>query len=436
MQPKYHLCAPYGWLNDPNGLIVFQGHYHLFYQHFPYAPSWGTMHWGHAISDDLVHFTHLPIALYPSKAYDRNGCFSGSALVRDEELYLYYTGIRYTKEDPENIHIKVSEQDYLASQVLCRSKDGRHFDNLQDKQVVIPVINDLSQGHPTHTRDPKVWLDKSGQVFLAVGSKIPSTKGYAGAMLFYQSQDGVHFERAGIFSDPEIGDMWECPDLVNIEGQRYAMVSAENIDQVPGPNCNALIFPVAGEGLALRRTGAWQYLDEGLDFYAPQTFQDMEGNLVMIGWLRMRQAPDGEDWCGMFSYPRLLQQKEGHIYTPVHPHVEALFDKPASQLDFTQPFRLVVELKEGDLMHLGGLKIQVQHDRLQVDRQQVSIQALKVKNQTVSSSLQGRYHLDIYYDQHVFEIYVNGGKRVLSQIVYNLKADSTIPRPYALWVES
>lgn len=87
-------------------------------------------------------------------------------------------------------------------------------------------------------------------------------------------------------------------------------------------------------------------------------------------------------------------------------------------------------------MHLGGLKIQVQHDRLQVDRQQVSIQALKVKNQTVSSSLQGRYHLDIYYDQHVFEIYVNGGRRVLSQIVYNLKADYTIPRPYALWVES
>ena len=91
MRPQLHFTAPYHWINDPNGLIYFQGHYHIFYQHFPYANKWGTMHWGHAITKDFIHYKHLPIALYPSKDFDRNGCFSGSAVEIDDKLYLYYT---------------------------------------------------------------------------------------------------------------------------------------------------------------------------------------------------------------------------------------------------------------------------------------------------------------------------------------------------------
>ena len=94
MKPKLHFTPPQNWMNDPNGLIYFQGKYHLFYQHFPYTCQWGTMHWGHAVSNDLVHFEHLPIALYPSKYADRNGCFSGSAIAYHNQLYLYYTSIR------------------------------------------------------------------------------------------------------------------------------------------------------------------------------------------------------------------------------------------------------------------------------------------------------------------------------------------------------
>ena len=96
MENILHLKAPGDWINDPNGFIYYKGKYHLFYQYFPCAPVWGTMHWGHAVSDDLVHWKHLGIALFPTKSYDRNGVFSGSALEIDGRMNLYtrLSGIR------------------------------------------------------------------------------------------------------------------------------------------------------------------------------------------------------------------------------------------------------------------------------------------------------------------------------------------------------
>ena len=85
-RPTFHLSAPIGWINDPNGFIYYNGEYHLFYQYFPYDCKWGTMHWGHATSKDLIMWKHYPIALYPTKEYDQNGCFSGTAIIKDEEI--------------------------------------------------------------------------------------------------------------------------------------------------------------------------------------------------------------------------------------------------------------------------------------------------------------------------------------------------------------
>ena len=107
MENILHLKAPGDWINDPNGFIYYKGKYHLFYQYFPCAPVWGTMHWGHAVSDDLVHWKHLGIALFPTKSYDRNGVFSGSALEIDGRMNLYYTAVRYQKENPENTNVIV-----------------------------------------------------------------------------------------------------------------------------------------------------------------------------------------------------------------------------------------------------------------------------------------------------------------------------------------
>lgn len=128
IQDSIHLKAPGNWINDPNGFIYYNGEYHLFYQHFPYAPRWGTMHWGHAVSPDLIHWEHLGVALLPTKDYDRNGVFSGSALEIDGRLHLYYTAVKYEQPLREDIHLPDGHR-FEASQAMVISPDGRHFDN-------------------------------------------------------------------------------------------------------------------------------------------------------------------------------------------------------------------------------------------------------------------------------------------------------------------
>ena len=150
---KLHLKAPDNWVNDPNGFIYYKGQYHMFYQYFPYGPRWGTMHWGHAVSDDLVNWEHKGIALFPTKREDQNGCFSGSAVEKDGKMYIVYTGIRYEGSNPEDIHVH-QEHRFEATQMMMVSQDGQSFDNWADKSVIIPPVTDNRIGHRMHTRDP------------------------------------------------------------------------------------------------------------------------------------------------------------------------------------------------------------------------------------------------------------------------------------------
>ena len=93
-KPGFHLAARVGWMNDPNGFSFYQGKYHLFYQYHPFNSHWGPMHWGHAVSDDLLHWEYLPAALAPDTVYDEAGCFSGSAVeLADGRQLLMYTGV-------------------------------------------------------------------------------------------------------------------------------------------------------------------------------------------------------------------------------------------------------------------------------------------------------------------------------------------------------
>ena len=96
-RPAFHLSTRVGWTNDPNGFSYYQGKYHMFYQYHPYATYWGPMHWGHAVSKDLLHWEYLPAALAPDAPYDRDGCFSGSAVeLEDGRQLLMYTGVLNT----------------------------------------------------------------------------------------------------------------------------------------------------------------------------------------------------------------------------------------------------------------------------------------------------------------------------------------------------
>lgn len=427
MRPKLHFTAPYHWINDPNGLIYYKGNYHIFYQHFPYDNRWGTMHWGHAITTDFINYQHLPIANYPSKDYDRNGCFSGTAIEIDNKLYLYYTAIKYAKENPNNVHNQYSDDDLRASQALLISEDGITFDNITNKHQIIPVIQEAYIGDYRHTRDPKVWKKADGKYAMVVGSKVPTKDNYCGKALFYESEDGINFTYKNSYQDPTIGNMWECPDIFKLNNQYFMIFSPENTDLPPKPVSNARYMPIDfnEDTLTINSHGNWPYLDYGLDFYAPQTFLSKDNERLLLGWLRMREPIDNQ-WIGMFTMPRILTEKDGKLYQELYPTIKNTFTKEINNISFIKPFKLEANLNSNSKLNLGGFKLWIEDDCLVINREEVSIIVDKVCNEVKSEKLDNEYRIELYYDYHVFEVFINGGKYVMSQVVYDLNDDYSL----------
>lgn len=420
MVQKLHLKAPENWINDPNGFIYYKGEYHLFYQHFPYEPRWGTMHWGHAVSRDLVNWEHKGIALYPTKYEDQNGCFSGSAVEHEGRMYLYYTGVHYNQVNPENIHRCLNEQ-FESSQMMLVSEDGIHFDNLNGKKVVIPPISDRKIGDRTHTRDPKVWRGKDAW-YMVLGS---STEDQRGELLFYRSKNLEDWELVNQVSrESGFGWMWECPDYFETEGGQVLVFSPMGFLK-DGQNkedqtlCTLVEFEE--ETCKMEMSDIYQYLDYGLDLYAPQSTLDEKGRRVLIAWLRMPEAVEGK-WSGMFCLPRVVEVRDEHIYFQVHPNVEKMYTREiASPAEADEAgYRIRLELKDGESIRIGGYQIYREGNRIGTDRSAVFPAVKGFGTKFTTPELKDGCHLDIYVSPNIIEVYVNRGEYVVSNTVYGL----------------
>lgn len=417
MHPKLHLSPPKNWCNDPVGFIYYQGHYHLFYQYFPYGCTWGTMHWRHAMSDDLVHWEDLGIALYPSKPYDQNGCFSGSSIEVNKQLYIYYTSVQYTKAHPQNIHITASGNEFLASQSMIISSNGLHFDNIQDKKMIIPVFNDNEIGHPTHTRDPKVWKYQGTYYMVLASQYLDQNQQYQGQLLFYTSKDAINWQYKNYFRNFQLGDMWECPDIFEINQQQCLIMSPERTESHGYPSHARIATCLfKHKHCEMKITSKLRFLDYGKDLYAPQTTIDKDGNRIYIGWMRMPKPVD--NWCGLFTFPRVIEYKDNHIYTKPHPSIQQLFHQQRDNFDYQIPTHIYVQLNQNDFINIGGYKIKY-YQCLTVDRTEVFISTNTIDLITQTPNIASCY-LDIYIDQNIIEIYINDGYYVLSHIIYHL----------------
>lgn len=420
MTDNIHLKAPGNWINDPNGFIYYKGMYHLFYQHFPYGTSWGTMHWGHAVSKDLVNWEHKGIALFPSRYADQNGCFSGSAVEKDGKMYLYYTGVRYEKVNPENIHLCLDEQ-FESTQLMISSEDGFHFDNFHGKHVVIPPITDQKIGDRIHTRDPKVWRGKDAW-YMVLGS---NTEQEGGKLLFYKSKNLTDWEFVNqVSKENKIGWMWECPDYFETEGGKVLVFSPMAImKDGKAYDSHAVCMPVEFEEATcnMQMPDTYQFLDYGLDLYAPQSTLDEAGQRVLIAWARMPEPVDGK-WNGMFCMPRVVEVKNGHIYFRLHENLKNRFCK---KINFVKEadkagYCVRLELKEGKTITIGGYKIFRKNGKVCTDRTAVFHNHTEYRMEFETPQVQEGNHLDIYVEEHLIEIYVNDGEYVISNIVYEL----------------
>lgn len=309
-RPTYHLAPEYGWMNDPNGFVYYQGEYHLFYQANPYDSKWDTMHWAHAKSKDLVEWEYLPIAIAPDQPYDKNGCFSGSAIVVDDKLVLMYTG--------------VYEEDGIVSQVQCiaTSTDGIHF----EKHVNNPVIDQANLGEVGTTvdfRDPKVF--KRGDTYYSVvASKTLDEQKSQGQIFIFSSSDLIEWSQASVLleGNDQLGNIWECPDLFEIDGEDILVLSPMNMpmegNQYQNLNSSiAFLGKVDWETLSFE-VKSYHEIDHGLDYYAPQTCLDDQGRRIIVAWQQMWGRTNVLDelqhgWSGMMTFPRVLSVEDGKL---------------------------------------------------------------------------------------------------------------------------
>lgn len=213
-RPSFHLSAPVGWINDPNGFSKFAGEYHLFYQYHPYDTKWGPMHWGHSKTKDFIKWEQLPAALAPDQVYDMGGCFSGSAVESDGKHILMYTGV-LDKVQEDGSH--------LIRQTQCIAiGDGINY----EKSDCNPAItsDSLPEGSNLEDfRDPKIWKE-GDDFYVVVGSRHADG---SGQILLYKSKDLREWTFVTILdrSENKIGRMWECPDFFNVDGNDIMIIS-------------------------------------------------------------------------------------------------------------------------------------------------------------------------------------------------------------------
>lgn len=300
--PRFHLAAPYGWINDPNGFCHALGQYHMFYQHYPYDAQWGPMHWGHAVSTDLVNWHHCPVALAPSEDYDKDGCFSGSAIEHEGKLYLIYTGHVWLGKAGDDSAIR-------EVQCLASSEDGIIF---KKEGVIIEPPEGIM-----HFRDPKVWREGS-DFYLVLGARLQETD--TAQILKYRSKDLKKWECMGPVMTAPQGEafMYECPDVFPLDGKFAAALSPMGLkpDGIERNNPSITAMTTSDDQNHFDPQGLFE-IDCGHDFYATQTALAPDGRRIMTAWLAMWKLPFRsyrDNWCGSLIIPRELSLKDGKLF--------------------------------------------------------------------------------------------------------------------------
>ena len=422
-RPLWHITPPAGWMNDPNGLAQFRGEYHLFYQHHPFGTDWGPMHWGHAVSSDLVRWRHLPIALAPSPGGpDAGGCFSGSAVDDGGVLSLVYTG-----HGPRQV------------QCLATSPDGRVF----TKHPANPVLASPPEGFPAADfRDPKVWRAE-GRWWMVAGSK----RDGRGAALLFESEDlrRWSFKAVAAESDGTLGTMWECPDLFALGDHHVLVVSPMGLDR---PKALVLVGRL-DYGSGRFSVESRHEADHGFDFYAPQSFEDAEGRRVVIGWMDSWATKSWPTkawgWAGAMTVPRRLRlSPDGTpLWAPV-PEIETLRSDPAVvppgefgpgllALDGVRgdSLDLEVEIDPGPASEValllrrsadGRQETRVAYDRaratLAIDRERSGAGDRGVHEASLALGAGETLRLRLLLDRSSVEVFAQDGRVVLTDRVY------------------
>ena len=432
---KYHIMSPIGWINDPNGLCEFNGEYNCYYQYSALSPMGGVKFWGHTVSKDLVNWEDKGVALYPDINEDKDGVYSGSAFVKDDTIYFFYTG--NVKHPGEHDYILTGREQNV---ILVTSKDGINF---SEKKVLLRN-EDFPEDMSLHVRDPKVW-EEDGLYYMVLGAR---TKDDKGCILLYKSKDLYKWEFVSIPAGKleNMGYMWECPDIFNLGDKDVLMFSPQGIEEEGYKynnvyQCGYVVGNFVNDKKEFKH-GNFIEIDRGFDFYAPQTFKDSKGRRIVIGWMGVPDAIDHKNptinnfWQHQLTIPRELVLKNDKLYQIPVSELEALRkgDSIKKEVSLNEGANLdifesnIFELKI-DFENLFEFEIGLREDcklsfnnkifKLELGKSGYGRDMRGVEINSVNS-------LRIFSDNSSLEIFLNDGEEVFSTRIYNDCLDKTL----------
>ncbi len=425
---EYHVLPPKGLLNDPNGLIYYKGIYHVFFQWNPHGTDHGFKYWGHATSKDLVNYEYHEAALEPVDWFDKNGCYSGSAIEHDGRLYLFYTG-----------NVKSDEGERTSYQCAAVSEDGISFTKLGP-------VTEHPDGYTQHMRDPKVMKGEDGYFYMILGAQ---RNDLTGDTVVYRSDDLHTWEFMGsVMSVREkLGYMWECPDLLKLEGRDVFVFSPQGLEP-EGYRFNNIFqtgyYTGCFQGGRFHWDGQpFEEMDMGFEFYAPQTFVDERGRTILFGWMgtmpsQMEEAMPTvkEGWIHHLTLPRVIGFEDGRlIQTPVEElkglrcekeeltgkRIESDIPERAYEMDI----RLNGPVETFDLLYRNEVRISFDSTtkKFTIERTNWATSLRETRSATLCRNLK---NIAIYTEETSMEIFINGGEEVFSLRYFAKDMDSKV----------
>lgn len=408
-RPRLHFTPPHGWMNDPNGLVFAGGHYHLYYQYNPYGRDWGTIHWGHARSRDLLRWEHRPIALAPD--FDRLGdVASGSAVVDHTNS----SGFGAPGGPPPVVALYTNfPPGRRQVQSLAYSRDdGETWTEYGHNPIIEnPGIDDF--------RDPKVIRYRDHWVMVLAADDV---------IRFYTSPDLIRWAHTQSFGGVGVyGSPWECPDLVRLDADTWMLiVSVQREAPNGGSGIQYFLGGFDGAQFDCRPQTEPRWLGYGPDHYAAVTFSNVD-HPILMGWMSNwsygRTAPTSP-WRGAMGTPRRLSLTADGTRVCQLP-VEGHADLRAAPIELpgpcVTPAELVLDVDPGsriELENASGEKLEILTTEAEVvlDRTRARARASAMTRTARAPFVPGPVR--ILVDVSSIEIFVGDGASSLTALYY------------------
>jgi fructan beta-fructosidase len=440
-RPAYHFTAPQNWLNDPNGLIYLNGVYHLYYQHNPFENKWGHMSWGHAVSKDLLHWEHLPVAIPEIVAKDTTTwIFSGSAVWDQHNS----SGFGKNGKGPiVAIYTADQPKQHKESQFIAYSNDGGLTYTNYDHNPVVDI-------QKTDFRDPSViWLEEQQQWLMTVA--VPAEH----KVQFYHSANLKDWQLVSEFGNQgDVRKIWECPSLtpLYVDGDRakkkwLLMISSGNPNAATG--MQYFIGDFDGKTFTNNNAATTQlFVDEGKTFYAAIPYNHLPDNRqTMIGWLMPFETATSP-WRGQMSIPRDLSLKKTATGIRLFQQPSAVLDASLRKLPASRKWeQKTVTLDSKELPLNNGLRFNTNTNWIDatftpgtasdfglkiaqqkngnsvvigynVARNELYIQDGKDVQQLKVAPVNNQIRLQVLFDKSSVEVFVNNGEKVITTLVF------------------